>query len=84
MELGGRGLKLLNSRLVAITMVVPEPALAKLRSITIELDLDYGGLNSMQYHPGADWLRDAEARCASTAPDECPARSHPFGGGGGI
>ncbi len=58
MELGGRGLKLLNSRLVAITMVVPEPALAKLRAITIELDLDYGGLSPVQYHPGADWLRE--------------------------
>jgi hypothetical protein len=57
-ELGGRALKLLDSRLVAITMVVPEPALTKLRGITIELDQDYGGLSPMQYHPGADWLKE--------------------------
>jgi hypothetical protein len=55
---GERALKLLNARLVAITMVVPEPALTKLRTITIQLDLDYADLKPMQYHPGADWLRD--------------------------
>ena len=54
---GERALKLLNARLVAITIVVPEKALAKLRAITIELDLDYGGLRSMQYHPEAGWLK---------------------------
>jgi hypothetical protein len=36
---GERALKLLTSRLVAITIVVPEKSLAKLRAITIELDL---------------------------------------------
>ena len=56
--LGERALKLLNARLVAITIVVPERALAKLRAITIELDLDYGGLSPMQYHPDAGWLKD--------------------------
>ncbi|MEQ1749828.1 MAG: metallopeptidase [Prosthecobacter sp.] len=56
--LGERALKLLNARLVAITIVVPEPALAKLRAVTLELDLDYGSLASMQYHPGAGWLKD--------------------------
>ena len=55
---GERALKLLNARLVAITIVVPEKALAKLRAITIELDLDYGGLSPMQYHPDAGWLKD--------------------------
>lgn len=55
---GEQALKLLNARLVAITMVVPEPALTKLRTITIQLDLDYADLKPMQYHPGADWLRD--------------------------
>jgi hypothetical protein len=54
---GEQALKLLEARLVAITVVVPEKSLAKLRSITIEMDLDYGGLNSMQYHPDADWLK---------------------------
>ncbi len=55
--LGERALKLLNARLVAITIVVPEKALAKLRAITIELDLDYGDLRIMQYHPDAGWLK---------------------------
>ena len=55
---GERALQLLNARLVAISMVVPEPALTKLRSITIQLDLDYADLKPMQYHPAAAWLRD--------------------------
>ena len=56
--IGDRALKLLGAKLVAITVVVPEKALAKLRAVTIELDLDYGGLTSMQYHPSAGWLKD--------------------------
>jgi len=55
--LGERALKLLNARLVAITIVVPEPALTKLRAVNIELDLDYGDLKAMQYHPDAGWLK---------------------------
>ena len=55
--LGERALKLLTARLVAITIVVPEKALAKLRAIAIELDLDYGDLRIMQYHPDAGWLK---------------------------
>lgn len=55
---GERALKLLNARLVAISVVVPEPALAKLRAVTIQLDLDYGKLRIMQYHPSADWLKE--------------------------
>ncbi len=56
--LGQRALRLLQARLVAITEVVPAPALAKLQGVTIALDLDCEDLRSMQYHPGADWLRD--------------------------
>jgi hypothetical protein len=55
---GERALKLLESRLVAITFVVPEKSLAKLRAITIELDFDYGDLVPMQYHPDAGWLKE--------------------------
>ena len=55
---GERALKLLNARLVAITIVVPEPALAKLRAVTIQLDFDHGKLRAMQYHPSADWLKE--------------------------
>ena len=56
--MGERALKLLSARLVAITIVVPEKALTKLRAITIELDLAYGDLRSMQYHPAAGWLKE--------------------------
>ncbi|MFN0050857.1 MAG: metallopeptidase [Planctomycetales bacterium] len=55
---GERALKLLAARLVAIAVVVPEKPLAKLRAITIELDLDYGDLRAMQYHPDAGWLKE--------------------------
>lgn len=55
---GSRALKLLEARLVAITVVVPEKSLAKLRTITIQLDLDYGDLHPMQYHPDAGWLKE--------------------------
>ncbi len=66
--LGERALKLLTARLVAITIVVPEPALAKLHAIAIELDLDYGDLHILQYHPDAGWLKghgysETLARC---------------------
>jgi hypothetical protein len=54
---GERALKLLTARLVAITIVVPETSLKKLRAITIEMDLDYGDLRAMQYHPDAGWLK---------------------------
>lgn len=51
-------LQLLRSRLLAIRMVVPEPALSKLRSVAIQLDQTHGGLLNMQYHPSAGWLKD--------------------------
>lgn len=56
--LGDRALKLLTARLVAITIVVPEKSLEKLRAITIELDLNCGDLTAMQYHPDAGWLKE--------------------------
>ena len=48
---------------------MPEKSLAKLRAITIELDLNYGELHAMQYHPSAGWLKEHGysenlARCA--------------------
>ena len=55
---GDRALKLLEARLVAITVVVPEKELAKLRKVTIQLDLDYADLEAMQYHPDAGWLTE--------------------------
>ncbi len=55
---GTRALKLLEARLVAVAFVVPEKALAKLRTITIQLDLNHGDLVPMQYHPDAGWLKE--------------------------
>ena len=55
--MGQHAIKLLNAKLVCIAVVVPEPALSKLRAVTIELDLNYGELKAMQYHPDAGWLK---------------------------
>jgi len=54
---GEQALKLLSARLVAITTVMPEQSLAKLRSVTIQLDLNHGKLTAMQYHPSAGRLK---------------------------
>lgn len=56
--IGEQALKVLNAKLVNITLLVAEEPLAKLRAVTIEMDLDYGGLSPMQYHNDAGWLRD--------------------------
>jgi hypothetical protein len=53
---GERAMELLRARLVAIAVVVPEEALARLRAVTIQLDRDVPGLTAMQYHPSAEWL----------------------------
>jgi arylsulfatase len=55
-SVGDRALKLLTARLVAIEVVVPSTALAKLRELPIQIDLTHGELQSMQYHPSAGWL----------------------------
>ncbi len=55
-EMGTRVLAMLEAKLVDITYVVPAEPLAKLRAVTIVLDLSHGPLHNMQYHPGADWL----------------------------
>lgn len=65
---GTRALALLESRLVAITFVVPEKALARLRTVTIQLDYTHGDMVPMQYHPDAGWLQangysDKLAKC---------------------
>ncbi len=55
--LGARALSVLESKLVLITLVMPEKQLADMRKVLIQVDQNYGPLTSMQYHPGADWLR---------------------------
>ncbi|PQO35706.1 metallopeptidase [Blastopirellula marina] len=54
---GERALKLLTARLVAIDVVMPEASLEKIRQVVIQLDLDYGKLTAMQYHPDKGWLK---------------------------
>lgn len=55
---GAKALKILANRLHDITLVVPAPALEKLRAVGIAFDLDHGKLTAMQYHPSPGWLRD--------------------------
>ena len=57
-ELGQRALNMLEARLRAIEVVMPDKALEQLREILIQLDLDHDDLRAMQYHPSAGWLRD--------------------------
>lgn len=57
-SLGEKALKVLTAKLVDITLIVPEIPLAKLRAVTIEVDLNYGELSSMQYHGEAEWLKE--------------------------
>lgn len=57
-EKGEKALRLLQARLVTITAVVPEKAVKELQKVTIQIDLDYGKLRSMQYHPSAEWLKE--------------------------
>jgi hypothetical protein len=56
--IGRRALQMLESKLVDITFVVPPDRLRKLRSVTIVIDLNCGGLRTMQYHPSEDWLAE--------------------------
>lgn len=55
-ETGKRALNLLDAKLTDIVAIVPQPALEKLQKVVIQLDLDHGKLESMQYHPGRAWL----------------------------
>jgi len=56
--LGAKALKLLESKLVDITYVVPSNRLSALRNVPIVLDLTHGKLRAMQYHPSPEWLRE--------------------------
>ena len=55
---GEQAIKLLSARLFLISIVVPERPLAKLRQVTIQLDLTHGALRNMQYHPSVAWLKE--------------------------
>lgn len=51
-------LELLNFQLYQITRVVPEPALARLREVTIWVELNDPLFPGMCYHPSGGWLRE--------------------------
>jgi hypothetical protein len=54
-----RALELLRAQLKEIVRVVPSPALAKLREVTLWFSPEYPGVKPIaEYHPDARWLRD--------------------------
>ncbi len=55
--LSTKSLRFLEGKLADIKVVVPEDRLKKLQAVVIVLDLNYGDLKSMQYHPSAGWLK---------------------------
>ena len=57
-ELGERAQHMLDNALYEIALIMPTNRLAKLRAVPIWLDLSHGGLQNMQYHPSADWLKE--------------------------
>jgi hypothetical protein len=54
-----KALGLLRGQLQEIVRVVPAPAVAKLREVTLWFSPEYPGVKPRaEYHPGAGWLRD--------------------------
>ena len=54
-----KALELLREQLKEVVRVVPAPAVAKLREVTLWFSPEYPGIKpSAEYHPGAAWLRD--------------------------
>jgi hypothetical protein len=53
-----KALELLRVQLAEIVRVVPEPALARLREVTLWFSPEYPGVQATaEYHPGAGWLK---------------------------
>jgi len=55
-ELGKQVIRILSNQLYKITKVLPADRVADLRKVRIWVDVDHR-LTSLQYHPGADWLK---------------------------
>jgi hypothetical protein len=54
-----KALELLRVQLEEIVRVLPAPAVAKLREVTLWFSPEYPGVKpKAEYHPGAGWLRD--------------------------
>jgi dipeptidyl-peptidase-4 len=56
-EEGRQALKMLANHLQRITILLPEEPLAKMKKMEIWLEHHHPELSSMQYHPGAGWLK---------------------------
>lgn len=56
-ELGTQSLRLLDDKLFEITLRLPEKRIKQLQTVAIWIDAKHE-LSSMQYHPGAGWLRE--------------------------
>lgn len=55
-EEGALALKMLENHLERIVILVPKKQLAELRKVGIQIEQSHPELDSMQYHPGKDWL----------------------------
>jgi len=53
---GEEALEMLANHLQRIAILIPQPALEKMRDIVIWIDQDHPRLNGMQYHPSKQWL----------------------------
>lgn len=51
-----RALQMLANHLQRIKILVPSPALEKLQTVQIWLDVQHPRLKAMQYHPSREWL----------------------------
>lgn len=58
-EVTPKALGILRAQLQEIVRVMPAPAVAKLREVTLWFSPEYPGVTPRaEYHPGAGWLRD--------------------------
>ena len=55
-EEGARALAMLENHLERIAILVPEPALGRLRGCGIWIEHSHPSLKPMQYHPSREWL----------------------------
>ena len=54
-----KGIEILRAQLQEVARLVPAPAVARLREVTLYLSPEYPGVRpTAEYHPGAGWLRD--------------------------
>ncbi len=57
-EEGRRAVRLLESRLADLSLLLPADKLAKLREVPIWIDESYGSARGMCYHPNPKWLEE--------------------------